>query len=57
MEFDKPFNRVTDSHIGVGGVLLQEDEEGTDHALSFYSKKKECKQKPEKVFYRGKKEI
>ncbi len=25
--------------IGVGGVLVQEDEEGIDHPLSFYSKK------------------
>ncbi len=39
-DFDKPFKLVIHaSDIGVGGLLVQEDDEGIDHPLSFYFKK------------------
>ncbi len=39
-DFYKPFRLLTNaSDIGVGSVLVREDEEGIDHPLNFYSKK------------------
>lgn len=38
--FSKPFKLMVDaSDLGCGGVLLQEDEAGVEHPVSFYSKK------------------
>ncbi len=40
IDFEKPFKLVIDaSDIGVGSVLVQENEEGIDHPLSYYCKK------------------
>ena len=37
--FDKPFRLgINASDIGVGGVLVKEDEEGIDHPLKFYQR-------------------
>ena len=45
-DFDKPFTLVIDaSDVAVGSVLVQDDKEGTDHPLSFYSKKLNIHQK------------
>ena len=39
-EFHKPFRLATDaSDLGAGAVLLQEDDEGIEHPVSYYSKK------------------
>ena len=39
-DFDKPFNVAVDaSDVGVGAVLIQEDSQGIDHPVSFFSKK------------------
>ena len=39
-DFSKPFKLATDaSDVGVGAVLLQEDGEGMDHPVSYFSKK------------------
>ncbi len=40
------------SDIGVGSVLVKEDEEGIDHPLSYYSN--EVKQTPKTVLHCGK---
>ena len=38
--FDKPFFLAVDaSNVGAGGVLMQEDEQGVEHPVSYYSKK------------------
>jgi hypothetical protein len=38
--FDKPFKLAVDaSDVGVGSVLFQEDAQGIDHPVSFFSKK------------------
>ena len=39
-DFSKPFKIATDaSDVGVGAVLLQEDEEGVEHPVVYFSKK------------------
>ena len=39
-DFSKPFKMAIDaSDVGVGAVLLQDDEEGTERPVSYYSKK------------------
>lgn len=38
--FNQPFKMQVDaSHVGAGAVLLQADEQGIDHPISFFSKK------------------
>ena len=44
-DFSKAFKLAIDaSDIGVGGVLIQEDDQGIDHPVSFFSKKLNCHQ-------------
>jgi len=44
-DFNKQFKLYVDaSDIGFGAVLLQEDEEGHDHPICFYSRKFNCHQ-------------
>ena len=38
-DFSKPFQLVDASAIGMGAVLMQVDDNGIDHPVSFYSKK------------------
>ena len=39
-QLDKPFKLAVDaSDIGAGSVLMQEDEEGVEHPVCYYSKK------------------
>lgn len=45
-DFDRPFKLAVDaSDAGVGGVLLQEDSEGVEHPLCYFSKKFDVHQK------------
>lgn len=37
--FDKPFVLQADaSHVGAGAILMQEDEQGVDRVVNFFSK-------------------
>jgi hypothetical protein len=39
-DFSRPFKLAVDaSDLGAGGVLLQEDDDGLDHPVSYFSKK------------------
>ena len=44
--FDQQFKLYVDaSDIGLGAVLLQEDVEGQDHRICFFSRKSNCHQR------------
>ena len=39
-DFSKPFKLAVDaSDVGIGGVLLQDDEDGVEHPIAYFSKK------------------
>ena len=45
-DFGKPFSIAVDaSDLGAGAVLLQNDDDGVEHPVSYYSKKFNCQQK------------
>ena len=49
--FNKELKLAVDaSDVGAGGVLLQEDDNGVDHPVCYFSKKNN-KHKKKKIFY------
>lgn len=45
-DFSKPFQLAVDaSDVGIGGLLLQADENGIDHPVAYYSKKLDIHQR------------